>query len=77
MRHAALSLSRAGLLGTEPAFGVVGQLTGLVNTLGWSVVRLQLAFVLGWGWDSASPPQRFCWRPAAAIPSGLAARYGA
>ncbi len=27
-----------------------GQLAGLFNTLGWSVVGLQLAFVLGWGW---------------------------
>lgn len=29
---------------------LAGQLAGLVNTLGWSVVGLQLAFVLGWGW---------------------------
>ncbi len=27
-----------------------GQLAGLANTLGWSAVGLQLAFVLGWAW---------------------------
>ena len=30
--------------------GVPVELGGLVNALGWSVVGLQIAFVLGWGW---------------------------
>ena len=35
--------------GLSLAVGLAGQVAGLVNTLGWSVVGLQLAFVLGWG----------------------------
>ena len=46
----AIALGALAGWGLGVPVALVGQLGGLVNALGWSVVGLQIAFVLGWGW---------------------------
>ena len=46
----AIAIGALASWGLSLPVAVVGQLAGLFNTLGWSVVGLQLAFVVGWAW---------------------------
>lgn len=46
----AIALGALAGWGLSLPVALVGQLAGRANALGWSVVGLQIAFVLGWGW---------------------------
>lgn len=46
----AIAVGALASWGLSLPLAFVGQLAGLLNTLGWSIVAIQLAFVLGWAW---------------------------